>query len=235
MTHFPPGASFTTDDANIAGRDLCEIRSGHHIELKTGAVTDANIGLKTMAWALGDAGTGLRSIMAESMGERRGLVLNGLQTAVTSSQKRTMTRLLDYYRSRGLHAGGGAPPRLAHAARCVAVGITTQQGMAPLFDVPVRDWQVPMILHASWDAGWRRVHRPFDAGSFFVQNLGFPETALSPRGGVARVHLRLRHRQSGRTALFYPNYKNSFLAQDNTKIPASNWVKTPCFHVWIDK
>ena len=55
-----------TTDVNTQGADLYAQNARRQIELKTGSVTDANLGLSTIAWALGDIDGGgeLRTIMA---------------------------------------------------------------------------------------------------------------------------------------------------------------------------
>ena len=65
-TLFPEEPRFTSSDDNREGADLLEESTQRRIELKTGAVTDANADLSTIAWTLADDVGTLRSIMAES-------------------------------------------------------------------------------------------------------------------------------------------------------------------------
>ena len=46
--------NFVTSDANKFGSDIEIPAAGVQIELKTGFVTDANLGVGTIAWAMGD-------------------------------------------------------------------------------------------------------------------------------------------------------------------------------------
>lgn len=72
-TFFPEEPRFTSSDDNRDGADLLEENTQRQIELKTGAVTDANAGLSTIAWTLNDDPAMLKRIMVDSAVRRRQL------------------------------------------------------------------------------------------------------------------------------------------------------------------
>lgn len=225
---FGADVRFATTSLNLEGSDLMVIGSDIEIELKTGQITDANIGIKPMAWALDDEDEScLYDIMSESMYERRAMGHQGDYGGIRASQKRTMDRLHAYLSER-LEIGQPAPPRLAHYSRAVARGITKSVDIVPLLGKRESEWSVPRILQAKWRAGWVPRTNPFDPDEIIV--VDSVSTGHGGRSGIARVQARVRGLSSRRTALFYPNYKNSFQG-----IAAGHWVRTPCFHVWIDK
>lgn len=228
---FGDSSRFETDDVNVRGADLREMESGVTIEFKTGAVTHANVGLSTMTWALEDRTGRLGSIMGNSMLLRRKLATDGLWDDVRMSQEQTMKDLLALYGSAGLRVGSAPPPTLEHFARCVAHGITKMVDAKKLIGKPELAWNVPVILHADWRRGWKRVVQPFSPNRFVISDIALgPPNPSRP----ARVKLRILQPAAKRSVLFYPNYKNSF-RRSGTKIEARHWVKTPCFHVWIDR
>ena len=115
---------------------------------------------------------------------------------------------------------------------CVARGVTTRDASEALMDRPESEWGAPLILHADWTCGWKRARNPFPPQPFEVRDIALGHGGTNNPPG--RALLRIHQPGAGRTALFYPNYKNSHAA-NGVRIPARNWVKTPCFHVWIDR
>lgn len=111
---FPKGARFTSSEDNRSGKDLFEVGSQTHIELKSGpAQTAANLGLSTVAWALDDSSGKIVSIMKGGLTERRNLLLKGTNVAqIEASKSQTMDQLATYFKS--TLALGPAPERLAH-------------------------------------------------------------------------------------------------------------------------
>jgi hypothetical protein len=232
--YFGGEAAFTTSDDNRLGADLLETATGTWVELKSGEVTDANVGLSTIAWAFGDtADVELRSIMAAPMEERRSMFLAGDLAGVEASKERTMVRLLSYFQAR-VADGSPAPSMLAHFARCVAKGVTTLDDARALVGSDPSCWTVPIIMVARWAQGWVPVTHPFEDDERVLVVGAFRQARGSGRDRVPRAQVRVRGERSGRTALFYPNFKNSYHRSGHT-IPASAWVETACFHVWIDK
>lgn len=117
---FGKEVEFTTTDVNLKGADLYIEDTGQWIELKTGLVTDANAGISTIAWAMGDENDSeLKKIMNYSMAERRVMAKAGDLNGVRSSQNNTMDKLEIYFRER-LKKNELAPPFLCHYSRCVA-------------------------------------------------------------------------------------------------------------------
>ena len=225
---FGVDAQFSTTHRNLEGSDLVLVGTNIEIELKTGQVTDANIGIGSMAWAIGDEDEAvLYDIMVESMHERRSMGYRGDYAGIRANQNRTMDRLHAYLDER-LEVGQLAPPKLAHYSRAVARGITKASEIKPLLGTIESEWEVPWLLHAKWRAGWIARTNPFDPQEdILVEGVW---RGHGGRSGIPRAQARVKGQSSGRTALFYPHYKNSFHG-----IAAKHWVQTACFHVWIDK
>lgn len=232
--HFGADAQFSTTQVNRKGSDLLVIGTDVEIELKTGQVTDANIGIKPMSWAFHDEDEScLYDIMSESMYERRAMAYRGDYSGIRASQQRTMDRLYAYLCER-LEVGQEAPPRLAHYARAVARGVTKKKEIEALFGRDERDWKFPWILHADWRCGWIPRTNPFDLEEDIIVDRIWKGPV--GRSRTPRAQARVRGQLSGRTAKFYPNYKNSFPAKNSLpKVEAKHWVKNACFHIWIDK
>ena len=225
---FGVDAHFATTHRNLEGSDLVLVGTNIEIELKTGQVTDANIGIGSMAWAIGDEDEAvLYDIMVESMHARRSMGYQSDFAGIRASQNRTMDRLHDYLDER-LEVGQPAPPKLAHYSRAVARGITKASDVKPLLGTIESEWAVPWLLHARWRAGWIARTNPFDPDEDILVDGVL--RGHGGRSGVSRAQVRVKGQSSGRTALFYPHYKNSFHG-----IAAKHWVQTACFHVWIDK
>ena len=227
-------ANFRTGDLNIQGSDLAIVGSDDEIELKTGKVTDANLGIAPVAWMMGDQNnTELRSIMADPMKERRRMALSGDFEGVRASQELTMGRLYDYFQER-LRVGNPAPDRVAHYARAVAHGITQKSEVAPLLGQPESEWPVRTLLHANWSKGWVKVTNPFETGEVIVVDEIYRKASTNYSSPVSRAQARVRGVSSNRTVLIYPNYKNKYKGKDGN-VAAEHWVATACFHLWIDK
>ena len=229
------GAEFSTTDQNATGADLLVRESGVQIELKTGAVTDANLGVGTIAWAMGDkAGNKkLRDIMdGPEMMRRREFASEGKLGEIQTSQEFTMRALEVYFRSR-LAQGSEAPAILTHLVRCVARCITKQKDMRALLGKDESGWNAPDILHAHRETGWEKVTHPFQANEHIVVSSIFRPSHSLESETIGRAQVILEGQASKQKALIYPNYKNSHKNTDGTKINASHWVATPCFHVWI--
>lgn len=157
---FGAESNFRTSDLNIKGADLTVIGTGKEIELKTGKVTHANIGLSAVAWMMGDEDiTELSSIMSDPMEDRRQLALSGDLEGVRASQEKTMERLYGYFRER-LSEGEPAPDPVAHYARAIAHGLTKKEEVSPLLGRPESEWPVRTVLHADWWEGWVQVRQP---------------------------------------------------------------------------
>lgn len=231
---FGADANFRTSDLNIQGSDLAVVGSDEEIELKTGQVTHANLGVSTVAWMMGDKDEPeLRSIMAAPMQERRRMALAGDFAGVRASQERTMERLCDYFQER-LTVDDPAPNRVAHYARAVAHGITQKSAVVPLLGRTESEWPAPTVLHARWRKGWVRVTNPFEAEEVIVVDSIFRQAGANRGSRIPRAQARVRGISSNRTVRIYPNYKNSYKGKEG-RVAAKHWVRTACFHLWIDR
>lgn len=230
---YGPKAHFITSSINREGSDLTVVSTDEEIELKTGKVTDANIGIKAMAWAMGDKDkTDLYNIMSKSMTERRDMALSGDFERVRSSQEQTMNCLYEYFNQR-LTVGNPAPPRLRLYAVAVARGFTKQNEVMALHGHPESRWPSRTIFHADWSKGWVPKANYFDSEEqIFVDRVFLKEPIRENK--ISRAQVSLKGSSSGRTALFYPNYKNAYRSRGE-QVPAKYWVNTACFHIWIDK
>lgn len=224
LSFFPNGSQFTSTENNREGKDLFELKSRTHVELKSGQkMTDANSGLGTVAWALDDREGKLNSIMKSGQAERRALILRGKSGAqIEASKSKTMDDLAEFFSSK--LSLGPAPARLTHYFKSVAVGVTKEGEIRGTFGSE-KSTEIPLLLEADWDAGLSLYEKAFlPAEEVQIVNLG--------RTGD-RAQIVGQGAKTGRQARLYPNFKNSWKAPNGVKYEASNWVKTPCFHVWI--
>ena len=232
---FGEEVEFSTTNVNVRGADLYIEDTDQWIELKTGLVTDANAGISTIAWAMGDENDcELKKIMNYSMVERREMAKAGDQNGVRSSQNDTMDKLEIYFRER-LNKNKLAPPFLCHYSRCVARCVTKMNESMSLLNVPEVEWKTPRIFHANWRDGWNEVSRPFNVDEDIVVSEVVRKSPPSdqPNTKIPRAQFRVKGVSSNRTALYYPTYKNSYKTPDGERIEAKHWVQTACFHVWI--
>ena len=234
---FGEEVEFSTTDVNVRGADLYIEDADQWIELKTGSVTDANAGISTIAWAMGDDDASeLSQIMSHSMVERRAMAEAGDLNGVRSSQDNTMDKLEIYFRER-LAENELVPPFLCHYSRCVARCVTKKDESMSLMNIPEAEWKTPRVFHANWKNGWNEVSRPFDVEEDIVvaEIIRKPPPSGQRSAKVPRAQFRVKGVSSNRTALYYPHYKNSYMTSDGNRIEAKYWVQTACFHVWIDK
>jgi hypothetical protein len=115
--HLGGTPDLSTSNANRIGKDLYDTRTGKHVELKSGTMkTDANLGVASIAWALGDDDpAALKTIMTGSMVERRAIALavpddrsGDIIEAIENSKTATMDAVAQYFRGR-LAVGAGRP------------------------------------------------------------------------------------------------------------------------------
>jgi len=225
LTYFPPGARFISSDNNQLGKDLLEVNSSTHIELKSGKeMTDCNSGLTIVSWALNDDSREIAMVLKGGRDKRRQLLLTGA-TALTieASKSATMDELAAIMKR--LLSVGPSPPRLSHYLRCIALGITTADQLKALF-LATSSLKQPLMLQIDWAIGLKEYEKSFapSEGIDVVRIERTPDRVIVEAVGV----------KSGRKATLYPNYKNSWKAPDGRKFEASNWVETPCFQVWVD-
>lgn len=234
-TAYGEGAQFYTTDQNAIGADLQVRGSDVQIELKSGAVTDANLGVGTIAWAVGDKAQNkeLRNVMGgREMIKRREFAVQGKFFEISASQEVAMRKLEAYFRSR-VCEGMEPPVTLAHLVRCVARGITKQKDMKELLNKNESNWNAPDIFHANWKTGWEQITHPFKLNESIIVSSINRTSHSAESDTIGRVRVTLEGVTSMQKALIYPNYKNSYKNTGNDRIPAKYWVATPCFHVWI--
>ena len=156
---FGEEVEFSTTDVNLRGADLYIEDADQWIELKTGSVTDANAGISTIAWAIGDDDDSeLSQIMRHSMVERRAMAEAGDLNGIRSSQDNTMDKLEIYFRER-LTENELAPTFLCHYSRCVARCVTKKEESMSLMNITEAEWKTPRVFHANWKDGWNEVSR----------------------------------------------------------------------------
>lgn len=223
---FPEPTSFTSNDNNKDGKDLFERHTRTQIELKSGAaMTDANSGLSIVSWALEDSELKIESIMKGGMTKRRNLILAGANSdQINASKHQTMDELAVFLS--GKVNIGPAPERLSHYFKSVAVGLTKSIEIQKAFK-SIGPSKTPLLLEANWSEGLTLYEKAFlPDESIFVTKIERTKD---------RAQLIATGEITGRTAKLYPNYKNSWKLPNGQRIPASNWVESACFHVWIDK
>ncbi len=192
-------------------------------------MTDANAGLGSVAWALGGDVIRLRNIMSESMKHRRAVYLRSAPTDIANampeieaSKDRTM-REVEAYMLTLAPVGLPAPPRLAHFARCVALGFTKENEIRLAFESEYAE--LPILLQADWSSGLVLYEKAFDETERII-------VEKVERSGL-RAKLVVRGEDTGRQMLLYPHYKNSYVDRTGSRIPADCWVATACFNIWV--
>lgn len=222
---FPPGASFTSSDNNRSGKDLFEVSTKTPVELKSGAsMTDANSGLGIVSWATGDSEKKISDLMKQGMLERRLIALSGKPNkTIEESKSASMDNLADYLKS--IVEIGPATPELTHFLKLVAAGITNQSTIITSYGSAVTD-KFPLLLEASWEIGLKLYAKAFLPSEEIV--------VTRVERTKDRAQIIAEGVDSQRRAKIYPNFKNSWTSPDGKKVPANNWVKTPCFHIWIN-
>jgi hypothetical protein len=223
LSFFPGNPTFTSNDDNQDGKDLFEMSSKTHVELKSGAaMTDANAGLGSISWAIGDTQGKLSAIMSNAVKERRLLVQqNSLSTQIEASKKKEMDSLLDLFNS--LLKLGPAPATLDHFVRCVSIGLTKGPEIQSAFN-STRSVSAPLLLQADWQRGLKLYSKPFQDDET-IEIIKIERTT--------RAQVILMGSKSGREATLYPHHRNSWTSPRGKKYGADNWVSTGSFQVWI--
>lgn len=224
LSHFGDDASFTSSNNNAEGKDLFETRTKTHIELKSGkAMTDANSGLGSISWAIGDSQGRLSEIMSKSVDERRRLVLlDASKASIEVSKQHEMDELFSIFESQ--MRPGPAPKTLEHFIRCVAMGLTKGPEIQGAYSGNAAG-AIPLLLRANWAAGLELYSKPFRLDeSIDITRIERTKT---------RAQVVLKGSKSGRLAKLYPHHRNSWTAPNGQKYDADNWVSTGSFQVWI--
>ncbi len=227
---FTPGEFFTTSEDNSFGKDLLAVRSGREIELKSpDGKTDANVGIASIAWALDDTTARLSTIMTSGMAERRRIWQTVSDEEVRArevhdSKLSQMHELVTYFSER-VQVGEPVKERLDHYVRSVARGLTKLKEITTSFDMPAA--RGPLLLVSNWDMGLIEYRQNF------AESETISVTSLTSSPLTGRVSLKLSGETSLRACEIYPHHKNSYKHASGV-IPASAWVNTACFHIWID-
>ena len=191
--------TFSTSDRNMVGADLQVLESGVQIELKTGAVTDANLGVGTIAWAMGDKSGNkeLNAIMdGPEMAKRRQLAQNGRSDKIRASQEATMIALDAYFRAR-ISQGAYAPAKLAHLVRCIARGITKQKEMKKLMHKTKMIGMLPTSSMSIGQTDGKRLHVRFLlVSALSLRVFSEARTTVAIRSGARRSSLRAVYQSS---------------------------------------
>lgn len=224
-SYFPTEAQFETSSNNMDDNDLRELTTGTNVEVKSGPLqTAANSGLSTISWAIEDHLDKLKTIMADSALRRRILFTQGDFQGVLKSKSDTMDQLVNLLKSK-LKVGDQAPLKLDHYVRCVALGHTNMPAIKSLYvGIPLKS---PLLLQAKWAKGLE------------IYSHSYLPTEILTVSDISRTRDRAQLKVLGLTSrtetTIYPNYKNSWKSSSgNIKIPADNWVKNPCFNIFIN-
>ncbi len=227
----PSDSTFITSDDNRVGKDILGAETGTSVELKSpDGKTDGNVGLSSIEWTLDDTVGELSGLMRDSMANRRQIyfdtgISERMRSAGIDKSKAELTSALrDYFSSR-LTIGHSVPIRLSHFAYCVSVGVTKLPEIRDSFDSGRIN--LPVLLVADWHLGFRQYEQAFKPSEKIVTS------QITEDGATKRLTVTLEGEESGRKCRLYPHFKNSY-SQGDRKIPANCWVKTPCFHIWID-
>jgi hypothetical protein len=232
LRHFLPNDDyFLTSDDNLSGKDLLGKTSKTSVELKSpDGKTDANTGVSSIEWALDDRTSDLTRIMKDSMVQRRKLWFDlssnteRLAVEIDRSKRDQNRSLHDYFSSR-LRVNDPVPDRLRHFAACVSIGLTKLREVKSSYETNVFD--PPLLLVANFVTGLEIYEQSFKNNEEIIT------LSISQPHDGGRVTITILGTESGVHCRLYPHYKNSFKSTMGI-IPANNWVKTPCFHVWID-
>lgn len=236
QTKLPGLPKFTTSDNNRDGKDLHDEVSGLDVELKSGPDrTDANIGLATLAWSLGDRDRAeLVSVLNGGRQARIGQAIEAYQpkrgyrfpppNSTECSKLATMRQFVEYTRMR-LNPGAAAPEKLAHFVRCVSLGITKGPEIEACHADPANAVR-PLLLECEWGEGLK----PYGRSFLPEERLVVDEVRQTP----LRALIVVTGKNSGTHARICPHFRNSYRPPRlPNKIPASYWVCSPSFNVWI--
>lgn len=223
-SYFPQGAEFSSSDNNMSGKDLLEKKTKTHIELKSGIeMTDGNVGLGSVSWAIGDSEGKLKYLMSKGVQERRKNLVSGYSnTFIEQSKIAEMEGIHDLLMEK-LQVGS-APDTLQHFVRSIAQGITKAVEIQASFKSKGVAFRAPLMLQADWNQGLVEYNKGFSPDeNIFVHSID----------RTSRVQLILKGENSGRVAKLYPHHRNSWKASSGQRFSADNWVSTGSFQVWI--
>ena len=227
-----PGQEIVMSEAsNQVGKDLMAWPSGEAIELKCGlegSKTDANLGLRTIAYMFGDDPDNRDLVSLMAVAARRDIYRTTAdpdeRDRVIAASKAQVHGEFESYCGERLTEGEPAPERLAAAARAISRGHTNLTSIRAAIGNP--DFETPLLLCVNQDEGFIEYGQ-----EFWVSEAILVDRIVREEG---RAALTLRGADSGTVMTLYPHYKNSYHGA-GLDIPANAWVKNPCFHIWIGR
>lgn len=230
-THGYTSYFLTSNDNNRLGSDLEDTVNNVFHELKLGGITDANIGITSMEWALDIPGDIKNNMVTNGYMIRREMYENKIsENDIIAHKEKSKHDLAEIF-SQKLIVGNRAPDKLSHLAICLSRGITNYSEIEELY--LTKDTPVGARLFALQRNGtFKQYEKAFSyADTFTVKSVG-----IGINGGGTQIHLISN--DTGRNIEFRQHFKNSYThVKDDIKIrvPAKFWVKTPCFNVWIGR
>jgi hypothetical protein len=224
IAFFPHKPKFSSSDNNRLGKDLLEENSNISVELKSGsAMTDANVGLKSVEWAIGDANGDLSKLVSNSVKERQLLLSNNSPLSeIEASKDKEMDDVYELFCV--LLDIGPAPDRLSHFVRCISLGLTKGLEIQSTFN-SVELQNTPLMLQADWEEGLQEYEKTFEDNEV-IEIINIERTEK-------RVQIVLRGVSSGRIARIYPHHRNSWKDPKGKKHGATNWATTGSCQIWI--
>jgi hypothetical protein len=225
-SYFGPTPAYSSNENNQLGKDLFEIKSKTEIELKSGPdMTDANSGLNTISWALNIDENELRDLMNAGRLERQQYLERNINasTFVNTSKAKSVKDFRDFIESKltpNKHYS-----KLEHFFRSVSVGLTKYDEIIGSYENAITKF--PLMLEADWEGGWKEYSKAF------AQNEKLIYKGVS--SGEDRCQINVVGEHSSRKGVIYPHYRNSWRSSRAERtFPASNWVCSPSFQVWIN-
>ncbi len=223
---FGPEPIYTSSDNNQSGKDLFEVNSETQIELKSGPeMTDANSGLNTISWALNIDETELKSLMNSGRLERQKYLEQNLKTQnfIKSSKDKSINDFMKFINSKltpNKHYS-----KLEHFFRSVSLGLTKFEEITSTYQQQITKF--PIMLEADWESGWKTYSKAFDQQEKIIYK--------GVTSGEDRCQINVLGENSLRKGIIYPHFRNSWRSpRVNRTFPASNWVCSPSFQVWIN-
>ena len=224
-SYFGPEPSYTSSDNNQFGKDLFELKSETQIELKSGSeMTDANSGLNAISWALNIDEKELRDLMNTGRIERQRHLEQNLSASIfiKSSKEKSMNDFKNFIESKLTPESHYS--KLEHFFRSVSLGKTNLTDIKKSFEG--QSTKFPLMLEADWELGWKKYSKAFDQNEKLIYK--------GVTSGIDRCQINVLGEHSLRKGVIYPHFRNSWRSPNVKRtFPASNWVCSPSFQVWI--
>lgn len=216
-----PNGQFKLDPNNRNGKDIFEITTKTWLEFKSGPEkTDANSGLKVLVWA-----SGLEELPEILSPENRRRMDD--PEKIKKSKRETMEKLEKEMKK----VSKENQKKLFNYALAISYGFTQEEGIKSFVEHlekhgSVKGLNIPRKMMFNYDGTLQ------DYTDYLIPGEDFNFEVVA--GDEGRPFFRITGKQSGLSAIIYPNYKNSWTnSETGEKKPADCWVSSPCFHVWI--